>query len=950
MKKLLYTLLAAATLLAVGCEKETRFDGPGDGALVQATFNVGFADAATKAISDGKTATQLVVGVYDKSTDALVPSLSWAPTSADHKTAFADGALSTKFTANLVKGHEYKIVFLAVAPDNGVYTIDLANKTFTAAVSGASNAENRDAFYGTWETTEKVSAAISANVTLKRPFAQVNVIDLKADYEAAAEAGVTFKESSLKITAPTVMNIMDGTVGTPAAYDFAKAAMATAHPDFDPYKTAGDYWMLTDYVLAGTASDIFNLEFAIFDNAGVELVKYPVANVPLQRNYRTNIYGSLLTAGGEFVITIDPEYEGMSEFPIEGKVPEITWTDTSLKNYADGTPLEFTLGDKTTINFAATHPLATIKPTYTSSNTAVGTINEAGLFTVVGAGTTIVTVAFPAVIDGVAVKGADDTFASYSISYTVKINAPVVEPVDAELAVTGTPTAAVEPGATFDLTVTTKSDAAVTVAVSPTTGATVGTPVNGKYTVTAAANLTADTEVTVTFSQVATEAYKAASKDVKFTVKKKADDPATNKTVADLIALADNTEFTGAEGLVVAKSQRGVVVTDGTNNILLYNWANNACSLADLAIGDKVTFDGTKKSYNGVPEIDPISNVVVASSNNTVTYPTAKDINETFDAYTASVAEFITFTGTLAVSGNYINVNVEGATTNQGSVSYPIDKTNLVDGNKVKLTGYYNGKSGGKYINIILTNVEVLGSTPTFGVTISSEGKVPAEGGTRTITVSGNVAWTVAQTGGATLDKTSGEGAGTVTVTFPANTSTTVEPEYTLTVTTTADVAQKVYTFNLTQSKVVEGATTITVDFSTNPGGLPEGSANKTVDEATYTFSGHEFKIAGSSGNGYYWQSDGYLLIGKQGAYITLPVVDGKKLIGVAFKTGSNASENVIIDIHKADGTDLNINTEKCKKATDYDWVIDGAADTQYMIYVENAYNAQFVNLTLTYN
>ena len=283
-----------------------------------------------------------------------------------------------------------------------------------------------------------------------------------------------------------------------------------------------------------------------------------------------------------------------------------------------------------------------------------------------------------------------------------------------------------------------------------------------------------------------------------------------------------------------------------------------------------------------------------------------------------------------------------------------VDTSPVAEGDVVVVKGVikkYNSTYEMDKNNIIISIVK--DTTPKFGATINSDAVVAAAGGTKTITITGNVAWTAEAAGGATLSAASGEGAGTITVTIPANTSETVAPSYTVTVSTTADVATKSYPFTINQAKYVEPSgdeTIISVDFSSNPGELPEGSTNKTATEATFTFSGYEFTLAGNTGNGYYWQSDGYLLLGKQGAYIKLPVVDGKKLVGVAFKTGSNASENVIIDIHKADGTDLNVNTEKCKKATEYDWVIDGVADTQYMIYVENAYNAQFVNLTLTYN
>ena len=74
----------------------------------------------------------------------------------------------------------------------------------------------------------------------------------------------------------------------------------------------------------------------------------------------------------------------------------------------------------------------------------------------------------------------------------------------------------------------------------------------------------------------------------------------------------------------------------------------------------------------------------------------------------------------------------------------------------------------------------------------------------------------------------------------------------------------------------------VTLDFTiTDPAdetgktsiwGFPSGSSNKLVEENSYTYDGWTVKVAGSTGEGYYWHNkDHYLLFGKQGAYLTLP-------------------------------------------------------------------------------
>ena len=401
MKKLLYTILAAAaTLFAVSCAKEVDKAGMESGGTVEARFNLGFAGTLTKAYSDGLSATQLVVGVYDRQLGYL-DGLSITPDNADYKKAFAQ--LQTTYTARLVKGHSYDIVFLAIAPDNGVYAIDLEKGTFTVAPSGPSNEELRDAFYAVY-SIDRVAAAIDQAITLTRPFAQINVISDKKDFEAAVKAQVNFGKSALKINAPTVLNLVDGTVGEPADYDFTPAAMpveageTAAHPNFEPYRAQGDYWLMTDYVLVGEEGADPEITFSLYaKDSDDELFSYTIPNVALKQNYRTNIYGSVLTTDGHFTVVIEPEYFGELPAPVDGVVPEIQMYDSTLP--ANGGLLHVNVGDK--INFKAIHPVESVVPTYTSAREEVGTIDANGMFEALADGKTIVTIEFPAVFNGV---------------------------------------------------------------------------------------------------------------------------------------------------------------------------------------------------------------------------------------------------------------------------------------------------------------------------------------------------------------------------------------------------------------------------------------------------------------------------------------------------------------------------------------------------------------------
>lgn len=91
-----------------------------------------------------------------------------------------------------------------------------------------------------------------------------------------------------------------------------------------------------------------------------------------------------------------------------------------------------------------------------------------------------------------------------------------------------------------------------------------------------------------------------------------------------------------------------------------------------------------------------------------------------------------------------------------------------------------------------------------FGVE-KTEIKVSASATSAEIKVKGNVAWTVSRKSDqVTCNPTSGEGAGTVTVTFPANENTESEVSYSVTLSTDADVADKTIVVNITQGKAGE--------------------------------------------------------------------------------------------------------------------------------------------------
>ncbi len=271
---------------------------------VDAVFTVGTEGPMTKAYSDGTTATELTVAVYRYEGGSAQDNLIYL----ENVSKQAAINISTTVSLKLIKGESYEIVFWAQKPGAGFYTFDTAAKKITVKETGLANDEGRDAFYKVY-TTGKVSSAITETVKLRRPFAQINVLTTLEDWQAAVDNKITFAGSSMTVTAPTVLNVIDGSVSSPKAYTLEKNSIVSDNPNVPGYASTHKY-VAMDYILAGAAKAVSDVRFDVYKSGtDTPLNTWNVATVPYQRNYRTNIVGDIFSVDGTFNVIIVPEYE-----------------------------------------------------------------------------------------------------------------------------------------------------------------------------------------------------------------------------------------------------------------------------------------------------------------------------------------------------------------------------------------------------------------------------------------------------------------------------------------------------------------------------------------------------------------------------------------------------------------------------------------------------------------
>ena len=388
-------------------------------------------------------------------------------------------------------------------------------------------------------------------------------------------------------------------------------------------------------------------------------------------------------------------------------------------------------------------------------------------------------------------------------------------------------------------------------------------------------------------------------------------EPTEEMTIAEVKEASDDTPVL-TSGTVMAKYARGFIITDGTENLLVFQGSNPSSM---PKIGDVVTVSGAKDTYSGLAQIGGTVEFEVTSSE-TITYPDSYPSPAVYEGSAfggigndLGDVELIQYTGVLVKDNGYYNVTVAGAAL-QGGITYPATdlqkELDGMDGKTITVTGYYLG----------LTNQKKTVSTMVVDLTESSSAgdetfsvsplalNVSAESGITKFSVeaSDNVSWTITTTDDVHLTVISGgTGSKDVTLMYRENEGPDAKTAD-ITVSTTADVPVKSYTIKFKQSapgaaesawtlvssdsEMTSGEYVILCDFSnvsgksgvwalSNAEGTTKGSV-KASDISTIGISESSNTLDGVT-DGYVWtitqSADGYVIRPKNNDGIGLGVI-----------------------------------------------------------------------------
>ena len=305
-------LAVAGMFFATSCSQDEMFNESVNGDFVNATFTIGAENGiGTRAVGEGLTANTVVCAVFDANGEEM----------ANLRQYLTVAGKTATYSIRLAKGQDYRVAFFAynAADATGASAYyDVTNmKSIKVLGNQASNVEERDAFtaYVDIDGSELTNLSnVEKPVYLKRPFAQLNLGVDATELQDAANAGVVITNSAITVTNVwNAFNAYDDDIADDAVAAPMEFALNSVPTQKLTVNSAEYTYLALNYLLVGdkgvekSLSDVeFKWQTA---NGKTNEPTTHFVNIPVQRNYRTNIIGKLLTTPADFSIVIDAAFE-----------------------------------------------------------------------------------------------------------------------------------------------------------------------------------------------------------------------------------------------------------------------------------------------------------------------------------------------------------------------------------------------------------------------------------------------------------------------------------------------------------------------------------------------------------------------------------------------------------------------------------------------------------------
>ena len=314
MKKFLYSVLAlgaAATLASCSSEEPLGpNDRPNDGKV---TFNLCLEGAQTRAFGETTDCNEIIYTVFDMNDQVVLEDKT--------ETAFGTGVNTATVELQLVANQQYKVIFYAHNNNsnfssyaNGVVTVNYGSENIHVNSNVDDAFINKQTYTPAGATEALPNQVFTADgnaktVYLTRPFAQVNFgtndLNNTAVQNILDNVSTEFTVSSGLYSTYSVLD-EEATTEYTGAY-----TATTGKPQENTDFPVGGYSnLLSAYLLVDQAQSVINANYTIKLAGKPNINTLNLSAMPVQGNYRTNVYGSLLTTQNDFNVTIVPTFDG----------------------------------------------------------------------------------------------------------------------------------------------------------------------------------------------------------------------------------------------------------------------------------------------------------------------------------------------------------------------------------------------------------------------------------------------------------------------------------------------------------------------------------------------------------------------------------------------------------------------------------------------------------------
>lgn len=338
-KKVLLGMFAAAGLLATSCSDDELSNSLASGDYVNASFAIETPEGIlTRAIGDGTQADKVACAIFCNGSEL-----------AELRDTVTVTGKKATYNVRLAKGQKYQAVFFAYNSNANAYDLT-SMEAIRVKDNQSSNAENRDAFTASVEVTA-ANTNINQDVTLYRPFAQLNIGSTAQDIADAKAAGIEVEQTSVTVSnVYTTFNaVEDKVAGQPSTVTYNLADIPTEKLKVTVNGTETEFtYLALNYLLVGdkdAEKSLTDVEFTVKPKTGSNNTA-TFENVPVQRNYRTNIIGALLTNPALFNIVIDSDFDEPDHVYDLDVVAKVA-SDEELSNAISDGKSEILLGEGT---------------------------------------------------------------------------------------------------------------------------------------------------------------------------------------------------------------------------------------------------------------------------------------------------------------------------------------------------------------------------------------------------------------------------------------------------------------------------------------------------------------------------------------------------------------------------------------------------------------------------